>query len=330
MINHARTLLLNVDSRTYLPDVLGEEYIPTYRATSLPTYLTTARKLLLGSAPDRVFLNFRAQELLSFIHRTELAEFVYALDPRVTYWPKPQSEFFRAKTTITALKTTGVAESRLYINGTLKPDNVRGRAFKEYTVKIINNTTTTATVEIVSDLGAEMETQPIEWLATAPNSAGADVTFTGISNQIPLPNTDLTIQLVTGSLNLNIMAFEDFVDTQAETANIFKNIALEKGADPMQLRAGPPVLKVVNDQVVLAEWLLQVYAKPDSAIAACLPKLDFIGEPFYIELFGVGNTVEPYATFKNIWFNHPSPAYRLAAFTLAVIYRTNELGAGNV
>lgn len=330
MINHARTLLLNVDSRTYLPDVLGEEYIPTYRAMPMPTYLTTARKLLLGSAPDRVFLNFRAQELLSFIHRTELAEFVYALDPRVTYWPKPQSEFFRAKTTITALKTTGVAESRLYINGTLKPDNVKGRAFKEYNVKIINNTTTTATVEIISDLGAEKDTQPIEWLATTPDSGGEDVTFTGISNQIPLPNTDLTIQLVTGSINLNILAFEDFVDTQAETSSMFRSIALEKGTDPLQLRAAPPVLKIVDGQVLLAEWLLQLYAKPDSAISTCLPRLDFLGEPFYLELFGVGNTAEPYATFKNIWFNHPSAAYRLAAFTLAVIYRTNELGAVNV
>ena len=329
MINHARTLLLNVDSRTYMPDVLGEEYIPTYQAAVLPTYLNTARNLLLGSAPDRVFLNFRVQELLSFIHRTELAEFVYALDPRVTYWPKPQSEFFRAKTTVTSLKTVGTDESRLYLNGTLKPDNSKGRAFKEYTIKLINNTGESATVEIVSDNGAAVSTQVIDWLATTPDTGGADVTFTGMSNQIALPNTDLTLQLVAGNLNLNIMAFEDFVETSAETGLLFRNIALEKGVDPMALRAAPPVLKVVDERVVLGEWLLQLYAKPDSAISVCLPRLDFLGEPFYLELFGVGNTVEPYATFKNIWFNHPSAAYRLAVFTLAVIYRTNELRLQN-
>lgn len=328
MINHARTLLLNVDSRTYLPDVLGEEYIPAYRAAALPTYLTTARKLLFGSAPDRVFLNFRAQELLSFIHRTELAEFVYALDPRVTYWPKTQSEFFRAKTTVTTIKTIGTDESRLYINGTLKSDNSKGRAFKEYTVKLINNTSESATIEIVSDNGAAVDTQPIEWLATTPDSAAAEVTFTGMSNQIALPNTDLTLQLVAGNLNLNIMASEDFVDTRIDDGLIFRSIALEKGADPMAFRA-LPALKIENSQTVLAEWLIQLYAKPDSAISACLPRLDFLGEPFYLELLGVGNTVEPYATFKNIWFDHPSAAYRLAAFTLAVIYRTNELSAQN-
>jgi len=329
MINHARTLLLNVDSRTYMPDVLGEEYIPAYRAAILPTYLTTARKLLFGSAPDRVFLNFRAQELLSFIHRTELAEFVYALDPRVTYWPKNQSEFFRAKTTVTALKTVGTDESRLYINGTLKSDNSRGRAFKEYTVKLINNTAMAALIEIVSDNGAAVDTQPIEWLATTPDSAGAEVTFTGMSNQIALPNTDLTLQLVAGNLNINLLEFDGFVDTSVDTGLVFRNIALEKGADPMAFQAQPPVLKIENSQTVLAEWLIQLYAKPDSAISACLPRLDFLGEPFYLELLGVGNTVEPYATFKNIWFDHPSAAYRLAAFTLAVIYRTNELSAQN-
>jgi len=330
MINHARTLLMNVDSSTYIPDVLGEEYVPDYRPVRLPTYLTTARRLLLGSDPDRVFLNFRVQELLSFVHRTELAEFIYALDPRVTYWPQQKSNFFRAKTTITALRTTGTAESRLYVNGVLKPDNVKGRAFKEYRLKVINNTTTTATLEITTDLGATTETRPIEWLATTPDGAGADVTFTGISNQIPLPNTDLTIQLVNGQLNLNIMAFENFVDTQAESIYVFKNIALERGSDPMQLRAKPPAMRLVNDQVVLAEWALQLYAKPDSAVSVCLPRLDFLGEPFYLELFGVGNTTEPYATFKNIWFNHPNQAYRLAAVTLAVIYRTNELRPANV
>jgi hypothetical protein len=312
-----------------MPDVLGEEYIPAYRAAILPTYLTTARNLLFGSSPDRVFLNFRVQELLSFIHRTELAEFVYALDPRVTYWPKKQSEFFRAKTTITSLKTVGTDESRLYINGTLKSDNSRGRAFKEYTVKLINSTSATATIEIVSDNGAAVDTQPIEWLATTPDSSGAEVTFTGMSSQIALPNTDLTLQLVAGNLNITLLEFDGFVDTSADVGLVLRSIALEKGVDPMAFRAATPVLKITDGRVVLGEWLLQLYAKPDSAIAACLPRLDFLGEPFYLELFGVGNTVEPYATFKNIWFDHPSAAYRLAAFTLAVIYRTNELSAQN-
>lgn len=330
MINHARTLLLNVDSRTYMRDALGEEYIPTYTPIALPTYLAGARKILFGSAPDRVFLNFRAYELLSFIHQTELAEFVYALDPRVTYWPKKRSTFFKAKTNTVTLKTAGTSESRLYVNGALKANNNTGRAFREYGLRVINNDNAAPTLQITSDLGAFSRTQPIEWLATTPDSANPDVTFTGISRQIPLPETDITIQLISGDLNLNIMAFENFTDTQAELGYLFRNIALERGSDIAQMRAHLPTMKLIDGQTVLAEWTLQLYAKPDSAITACLPRLDFLGEPFYLELFGVGNTTEPFATFKNIWFNHPNAAYRLAAFTLAVIYRTNELRPANV
>ena len=74
---------------------------------------------------------------------------------------------------------------------------------------------------------------------------------------------------------------------------------------------------------VVARWEITTRAKPASAITTAISPLEMLGEPVFLELFGVGND-EPYETFKNLWFDHPLPAYRLAGITLAVIYRTEE------
>jgi hypothetical protein len=55
-----------------------------------------------------------------------------------------------------------------------------------------------------------------------------------------------------------------------------------------------------------------------------MPTLELLGEPVFLELFGV-EPAEPYATFKNVWFDHPLPAYKLAGLTLAFIYRLEEV-----
>jgi hypothetical protein len=77
-----------------------------------------------------------------------------------------------------------------------------------------------------------------------------------------------------------------------------------------------------------ARWLVDLVTTPPPAITTILPALELLGEPAMIELFGV-KPVEPYATFKNLWFDHPLPAYRLAGFVLAYIYRINERRAKN-
>ena len=83
MYNHARTLLLNAEGSS---TVLGEEPIPTeYRSVILTSPLQTVRGILFGSLPDRLMLNYRARQLLPFIHSVDLLEFVTALDPRITY-----------------------------------------------------------------------------------------------------------------------------------------------------------------------------------------------------------------------------------------------------
>jgi hypothetical protein len=55
-----------------------------------------------------------------------------------------------------------------------------------------------------------------------------------------------------------------------------------------------------------------------------MPVLELLGEPVFLELFGAA-PVEPYATFKNLWFDHPSAAHRLGGLLLALIYRTDAV-----
>jgi len=70
-------------------------------------------------------------------------------------------------------------------------------------------------------------------------------------------------------------------------------------------------------------WTIAIDANPAPVITTLLPTLELLGEPVFLDLFGVAATA-PYDTFKNIWFDHPLPTYRLAGFVLAVIYRTEE------
>jgi hypothetical protein len=333
MINHARTLLLNVEPRTYNIDLLGEEFIPAFSAIKLPSYIERAHRILFGTDPDKVFLNFRAYELLSLIHRTELAEFVYALDPRVTYATTGMSDFFRADRTTEVEKITGVIRSNLHLSGAATADTARGRAYYEYVIRIINDTPTTAIAEIAPVTGATTN-NTVRWAVSLPLTFKAQrpvmrvqtPELIGLSEPSPIQDTGLQFQLSLGQLTMDLLADEDAITI--ETESLFKpsNIAVEYRPQVQAMRM--PLLKLVSDPQVIAAWRLKIFVKPVSAISTCLPRLEFLGEPFYLQLFGVGNSSEPYTTFKNIWLDHPNPAYRLGAFALAMIYRTEEVRSG--
>jgi len=319
MINHARTLLLNKSANTYQPGTLGEEYVPPYSALTLPSYLTLPRKILLGTDPDKVFLNFRMHELLNLIHQTELSEFVYALDPRITYDPTDNSEFFIAQKQVNLDRVVGLGTTRLFITGAIKPDNVTGRAYRNYyiTVTRINDE---YVISIITESARDTLNQSLDWAQpTMPMRLAMTTGPSGLSESVQLPNTTLSVRMSTPQSLTAVMLMEDYYDLLKEDDY---QIELEPGVDPapMQLRR-----MALTGTEVIATWRLETYARPGSAITTCLPKLEFLGEPFYLELFGVGNTIEPYATFKNIWFDSKNPTYRLAAFVLAMIYRTDAV-----
>jgi hypothetical protein len=94
MINHVRTLLMNVSAATQNFGVLGEEILPTgYVSKALSSGLQSVRTLLFGTAPDRWMLNYRLQQFMPILHASPLVEFVVESDPRTTYDPN-RDDFF--------------------------------------------------------------------------------------------------------------------------------------------------------------------------------------------------------------------------------------------
>jgi len=265
MINHARTLLLNIFAQSAHLQDAGYEYIsPTFRPIKLPNTLTTIRRVLFGPQPDQRFLNLRARELLTYIHETELAQYVYDLDARVTYWPEPQKNTFDYRPALRISQVKGPAR-RIATSGEFIAAN--GRARQQFSLSL-TGTPGAHVLELTN--------------ATLPGS-GVVVSFSDIKNAptIAVPETQIKLRL------------DSLVDGS--------------GGD-----VGEPSL-----------WTIAIDANPAPVITTLLPTLELLGEPVFLDLFGVAATA-PYDTFKNIWFDHPLPTYRLAGFVLAVIYRTEE------
>ena len=115
MINAARTLLLNQSSANSPgANYPGEEFVPPFQPIPLPIYLTAPLQTIFGIAPDRAMRNYRLRELMSILHTSELAPYVYALDPRVTYWPPNNDSLFQA--ILQGIQATQLAGSPATIN----------------------------------------------------------------------------------------------------------------------------------------------------------------------------------------------------------------------
>lgn len=262
MINHARTLLLNLDGRTSHRDEPGEEYIPVdYVPVILPSYIQAVRRVLFGSAPDRYFLNFRARELMAYIHYTELSQFVYDFDPRVTYWPETDRPFYLTEKQVRATQAAGLPTAQPHFNGDLFADNTRGRSVREFLLRVTAEDGPWEARLVSKEKPGATETTPILFSSA-------------LSQQIALGTTGVSFQ--------------------------------------------------VQQPSMATDWEIYTRVQPSPVLSTLLPILDMLGEPLFLELFGVGN-VEPYTTFKNLWFDHPNPIYRVGGLTMAVIYRTNEM-----
>ena len=117
MINHARTLFLNVSGDYgYMPNYPGEEIIdPNFKAITLPSYLKSIRNFIFGATPDRVMLNYRTAQIFRLIAPTDLQQYILDLDTRITYQNRPliaESSFMPQVT-----KYRGADSDRLYITG---------------------------------------------------------------------------------------------------------------------------------------------------------------------------------------------------------------------
>lgn len=285
MINHARTLLLNISAQQNNLQEPGAEYIPTgFTPVQLTPALTTLRRVLFGTRPDRHFLNMRAQELLSYIHETELAQYLTRLDPRITYWPFSAPFAGSTKATVAVEQEFG-APYLLNVVGSFTANTGLGRAARMFHIALNAGTPNTLTVD-----------------------------YDGIQSQISL-STATPFYLPETNLRCSFAAATGPYDKFAEFAD---TAISERYLGANQEQAGD----------LLAWWFVQARAFPAPVITSLIPTLELLGETVFLDLFGVV-PAEPYATFKNLWFDHPLPAYRLGGLVLAMIYRMNELRGEN-
>lgn len=202
MINHIRTLLLNRDGgHGYGYDYPGEEFVlPTFRAKAVPTFLNGALRMLFGSSPDRLFLNYRMRQIMSLLHSTELEEFILLPDSRVTYWPMVDDGFVDTFTN-TAEQYLG-PYTRIFVIGAVTADDGAGKSELQWKLRYyisgqhyieITRQTPTGVSEVteltfVDSLSEEVSLpgstirfrieQPIasgvEWIVTARSKPAAD------------------------------------------------------------------------------------------------------------------------------------------------------------
>lgn len=146
MVNHFRTLLMNVDGSVPLPGYVAEEIVdPGYVALTLPSTLTTLRAALFGSVPDRHMLNYRCHQLLALVHATPLEEYVTKLDPRITYDFRDTSAADPAawEPVVTVL----AGSDTLTLTGEPDPPDATGRVAYRYLINV--NETGVAAVEVI-------------------------------------------------------------------------------------------------------------------------------------------------------------------------------------
>jgi hypothetical protein len=73
-----------------------------------------------------------------------------------------------------------------------------------------------------------------------------------------------------------------------------------------------------------ASWIVSGYLRPQVDLATITENLSSAGDDTLTELFGT-KQIEPWNTFRNLWYDHPELSYKLGGLILALIYRTDKV-----
>lgn len=203
MINHARTLLVNLSGSGFVFDCPGEELISEdYRELQLPAYLNTIRARLFGASPDRLMLNYRTAQLLQLIAGTELQTHILALDPRLTY-TSPRGLLSDAVFQPQIRQFYG--SGQLYLLGEPISPDAGGRTYYNYQIEVAGGTVTVQRLAFPA-------TQSSELLSMT----------NGLSQEISLPYSGYRFRLDT-----DIPAgwvLRGFLRPQATLSEIFRSL----------------------------------------------------------------------------------------------------------
>lgn len=136
MINHARSLILNV-SPADRPEVgtFGEEYIPTdYKVLDYAGPLNRIRGKLVGTAGDPLYENYRLMQLMSLLHANQYSEeLVLSLDDRYTY--RPFSPSFMDFDASIEVEEVDAKNLQLTASGDPESDETVGKSLYRWTVR---------------------------------------------------------------------------------------------------------------------------------------------------------------------------------------------------
>lgn len=205
MINHARTLLLNLPGQPAgYSDGMGEEFIPPeYASLKLPSALLGIRQILFGPNPDRTYLNYSVRKYLAVLHSTELLQFVTDLDSRITYSLDDTSLFPDS-----AWGLVSPAASLHVVNELGSPDTI-GRCFHQWSVTVSDGSIITVT----------RQTQPAQESEISYTTAAG-----GWSTLVPLSGSNAYISVIPDIGNSWLLSgyarpTKELGDTQAELAS---------------------------------------------------------------------------------------------------------------
>lgn len=293
MYNHARTLLVNLtgEDKVY-DDIPGDELIPSsFKQLSLPRYLNTIRTKLFGAMPDRFMLNYRTTQLLKIIESTRLRDYVLQLDKRITYDIANDKLYDPNLYVPTVVPFNTAQTASLFVLGNSDVPDTHGQC--KYLFQLYY---------LAEDLTFDYElTEDGDIFVT---EAGDPVALESITtayltiNRLVPPVTTIKpmVSVVSGLSNVIDLPYSNYkVRLDTEQANI--------------------------------GWTIKGFLQPKASVLDLVTQLETVTEQDKLKLFGVVKE-EPYLTFYNCWQDHPNLNYRLAAFTLALIYRTEAIRRG--
>jgi len=180
MINHARTLLCNIDGATRPGlGVYGEEYIPIdFVVLPLPSYLANLRTIIFGTDTDNLFLNYRASECMHLLHATKFAAYIMDLDTRYTYDLTDKS-FFDTDFGTSLLTLQAVADLTPSVLNRFVGNDAKGRSMEQWDVRIAGGVVTRKNIR------------------TGATSIDAWSLSDSLSPRYNLPGSDLDIRFIT-------------------------------------------------------------------------------------------------------------------------------------
>lgn len=262
MINHGRTLLVNAPGGSRpASDFPGEEFIPTdYVPKIVVGNLGMVRQFLYGSAPDRLMLNYRTRQLISIIHgNADLEQFMFDLDPRITYWPTEDRSLFTDTFGETINQVAGLSSS-LTLSGDTLEDGSNGQLTRQWLVEVLTATTvkiqqqkptldiSTAEYSIEAGLSSLIPL-PLSGLLFRFAEAGAGTTW--LINSVVRPTDDLGALLASFDVAGEPLFFTLFGVSPPEPFLTFRN--LFRKSDLLAYRLGGVVLALIYQTDLLPQ-----------------------------------------------------------------------------